>query len=302
MSNIRVECMSSHDCSKSDSPIYYVEDKLYLNSNVKPNPGSVVQTLVRMVRDAYSYSTGGGEYNYYMELEPMRTKITTRYDNSGFIITMWFNGEMNSTHNWSAYPIRTFTTYDLDYTTYNYDISLENFHKTIFNHSKSTHVPNREWRDYVFGFTNPNGPEAGYSDYVSTPGSTRMMYFADNPRVPAGTDIYYGCVLQSSGSHQFTLNRCINNSSNGNYERGVSGVKIQEVSGMCNLTTTETGSEEYRFGDELITKDTTTTSINVAYTSTETTGLNLNDIETEEYRSEEQETFVVFNTNYNYVE
>ena len=253
-----------HNKTDDNPSIIFKDNKTYLTSKVKPNPGNVVNEVVRMVRKDFVYSTGGEQYEYFAEISALKTKITARCKYSAFYVTMWINGEFNNTHDWSWGPIRKIGNGDFTNMGYQSD-SLYNDNSEIydwyydkFNANRDDDSPtNREWQFYNYWYTNPNGWEAGYSNYDSTPISTVSIHFIDVPGVEPGTDIWYSSVLQSTGNHTFYLNRCVNSAQSGAYERGVSGVRIQEISGKCVVNQIQTGIEEYHFGDYHVTQDTT---------------------------------------------
>ena len=264
MSTLKVKHLTGLDGIEENAPIKFNGDGVEFNAKTLPNPGSTIQNVVRMVRSPYTYSTGGSRYNYFAEIECMRTKIRSRFDNSSFFVTMWLNGEPASTHDWTWFPARN--TADVSFS----DAPLQTgttdstgWHTHFFTHEEDLNL-NSEYRNYLgLGYTNTGNYNE--SDYSSTPIQTATMHFIDSPGYPAGTDIWYTNVMMSTGNHTFYVNRCVSYSVS-THETGVSGVRIEEIAGPVVRSEIEDGIEEYHFGDETIigertSADTTGTGI-----------------------------------------
>lgn len=297
MSHLKVEKIEPYSQfsskeSKKISNIKFKGKNAYLNSDTRPQPGGTVQVVHRAVRNATTLGTRGNYDEFFAEVYPMRTKIKTRCDNSAFFVTMWLNGEGSNTHDWQWFPARSFKNVM-------YTAREGTWTKKMFTHRWTSSPENNDINDfmghYVNGYTNPNGWEAGYDNYDSTPICTASIFFMDRPQVPAGTDIYYTSVLMSTGDHTWFVNRCQNISVGGNYERGVSGVRIEEIAGNCVMTQEEDGIEEYRFGDSYVTNETSTSGIELdfsdetVYGSGSTLGGTENEENEEGYSSDETE-------------
>ncbi|MEC9106382.1 MAG: hypothetical protein VX960_04675 [Candidatus Neomarinimicrobiota bacterium] len=265
MSVLRLDKITGRDGTEDNSPMEFIGDKVKFNSHVEPQPGTTVQNVVRHIRGPYTYSTGSSYYEYFADLKCFKTKIKTRYDNSALFVTMWLNGEPGSTHDWVWGAARNFQ--DRGFTTaWNNEGGMD-----MNNGSHETAGFNTQWRWYLSGFTNPG--TYSESDYSSTPSATRTMHFMDNPRKPAGTEIWYTSWMQSTGNHTYYVNRCVNNTNSSSHERGASGVRIEEIKGPCVMTRVEGGSstatngggsegpmEEFHFGDTYITGDRTSSN------------------------------------------
>jgi len=208
------------------------------NSDGISSSATLIQRKLRMITSDFDYPTGGGYSQNFAHATCFRTKITTKKDNSVIIIKMGVNGEGNTTHNWVMYPVRSF----IDTVTMN----ITNYDHNIARHQNDGENPNSTYEYYCFGYTNPGAYNDG--DYDSTPIQTATMEFIDTPNVSAGTDIWYSLVLMCSASATFFINRSVNASVGGGYERGVSYVNIEEYNG-ANLNTSEVqiGITEYTF-------------------------------------------------------
>ena len=75
MSHLKVTNLTGLDGNISNAPVKFTGDTVEFNSQTRPAPGTVVQSVVRMVRSPFSYSTGGAYYQYFAEIDCMRTKI-----------------------------------------------------------------------------------------------------------------------------------------------------------------------------------------------------------------------------------
>ena len=246
MSQLKVSKITGLDGNESNAPVKFTGNNIEFNSNTLPPPGSTVQTVVRMVRSPYTYSTGGAYYAYFAEMDAMRTKIKSRYDNSAFFVSMWLNGEAGNTHDWTWAPARSFV--DVAF-------SENGWHTEFFTHNPGIGGLGTQWRWYLgAGYTNPG--QYGESDYSSTPGDTQHLHFIDAPSQPAGTNIWYTNFMMSTGNHTWYLNRPVSYTQS-SHETGVSGVRIEEIAGPVVRTEIEDGIEEYHFGDEHITGDRT---------------------------------------------
>jgi hypothetical protein len=208
------------------------------NSSGISTGGSPVQRKWRFIKTDFPYSTGGGYNQNFAHATCFRTKITTKKNNSVMLVRMGLNGEPGNTHDWVMYPVRSF----IDTTTMN----ITNWNHNIARHIPDTEGPTSTYEYYNFGYTNPGAYNDG--DYDSTPIQTATMEFIDIPLVAAGTDIWYSLVLMSSGNHTFYVNRSVNSTVNGTYERGVSYVYIEELNGnSMNENEIQSGITEYTF-------------------------------------------------------
>ena len=225
-------------CKRNSLDLFYINSnnkefkfndsyKLSVSNTVNfTSSGSILQRKLRMITTEFDYSTLGGYNEYFAQAECFRTKITTKGNNSGINVRIGLNGEP-SDHNMITYPVRSFI-----------DTSVIN--TTDWNHDIARHIDDNEsaaqqYQYYCFGYTNIGN----YSDadYSSTPIQTAAIEFMDTPNVSAGTDIWYSIIFMSSAAQTFYVNRSVNASVTGNYERGVSYVYIEELDGT-NLTTT----------------------------------------------------------------
>lgn len=254
MSHLKVTNLTGLDGNISNAPVKFTGDTVEFNSQTRPAPGTVVQSVVRMVRSPFSYSTGGAYYQYFAEIDCMRTKIKSRYDSSAFHITMWLNGEPQGTHDWTWAPARSFQDTD-------FNASDGDWHTDFFTHHEALSL-GTQWQYYLgVGYTNPGNYDE--SNYSSTPIQTCSMFFTDSPGVSAGTDIWYTNFMMSSGNYTYYVNRCLNYVNNSTHETGVSGVRIDEIAGPCVRSTIQPGIEEYRFGDQYVTGDRTSANTSV---------------------------------------
>jgi len=208
-----------------------------VNSNSIVYPGATVQRKMRMIKTDFDYPTGGGYYQNFAHATCFRTKITTKENNSALFVRMGLNGEGNATHDWSMYPVRSF----VDTTTMN----VVDWNHNVARHLNDGENPSTQFEYYIFSYTNPgNYPDGNYD---STPIQTATMEFIDTPNVSAGTDIWYSLILMYTGSNTFYVNRSVNASVGGAYERGVSYVYIEEVAGPVQITNVQSGIIEYTF-------------------------------------------------------
>ena len=254
MSTLKVKNLTGLDGVEQNAPVKFTGNKVEFGSGTLTNPGSTVQNVVRMVRSPFTYATGGAYYNYFAEVDCMRTKIKSRFDNSSFFVTMWLNGEPGSTHDWVWFPARN--KLDVPFIDApQQGTNPDGWHTHFFTHQSTLGALSSQWRYYLgSGYTNPG--TYNESDYSSTPMATRTMHFIDSPGYPAGTDIWYTNVLMSTGNHTFYVNRCVNYTTS-SHETGVSGVRIEEIAGPIVRTELEYGIEEYHFGDSEIQDDRT---------------------------------------------
>lgn len=200
-------------------------------------PGAIIQRKVKMIKTDFTYSTGGAYNQYFAHATCFRTKITSKGNQSVFYVRMGLNGEPATTHDWIMYPVRSLIdTTSMNIVDWNHDIA---------RHLDDGENPASTYKYYCFGYTNiGNYPDTNYD---STPIQTATMEFIDTPNVAAGTDIWYSLIMMSSGNHTFYVNRSVNASVGGAYERGVSYVTIEELAGPVTVTDIESGITEYTF-------------------------------------------------------
>lgn len=200
-------------------------------------PGAIIQRVVKMIKTDFTYSTGGAYNQYFAHASCFRTKITSKQPNSAFYVRMGLNGEPNSTHNWTMYPVRSLVDTG--------SVNIVDWDHDIARHLDDGENVSTTYKYYCFGYTNiGNYPD---TDYNSTPIQTATMEFIDTPNVAAGTDIWFSLVMMSSGNHTFYVNRSVNASVGGAYERGVSYITIEELAGPVQITEVESGIIEYTF-------------------------------------------------------
>ena len=199
-------------------------------------PGATIQKKMRMIKTDFNYSTTAGHYQNFAQLSCFRTKITSKKDNSSFYVKMGINGEP-SEHNMVVYPVRGISNTD--------NMNIADWNHNIARHLNDGENPSSQYEYYCFGYTNiGNYPD---TDFSSTPIQTATMEFIDTPNFSAGTDIYYTICFLSSAASTFYVNRSVNASVAGNYERGVSYVYIEELSGPVTTTNIQSGIVEYSF-------------------------------------------------------
>jgi len=241
MSILRVDSITGISGTESAAPIKINGDYAELSSNVKLPPGCVVQTVCRMIHQDYAYSTGGAYYDYFAHLEIMKTRIVSKFDNSAFYVRMGINGESYD-HNWTLFPARAVNATDnapLEYQNY------DQWDLDVARHWLGSEQASTQTQYYASGYTNPGN--YADSDYNSTPIQTCTMEFIDVPEVIAGTNLDYTAVMQCNANYTFTLNRSQNATLSTNYERGVSYVIIQEISGPVKKEYVEGGVYDYTF-------------------------------------------------------
>ncbi|NDB78504.1 hypothetical protein EB155_01445 [archaeon] len=161
-------------------------------------PGLSVQKKIRTIRKKFQYTTGGAYSQNFAHATCFRTKITSKKDNSAFIVKIGLNGEGDSTHDWIMYPVRGFT----DTTSMN----ITDWDHNVARHLNNGENPNSTYEYYCFGYTNIGAYSNEANDYNITPIPTATMEFIDTPNVSANTDIWYSVVLMSSGNHTFFVN------------------------------------------------------------------------------------------------
>lgn len=200
-------------------------------------PGAIINRVVKMIKTDFTYSTGGAYNQNFAHASCFRTKITSKRQGSAFYVRIGLNGEPGSTHDWVMYPVRTFIDSG--------SVNVVDWDHDIARHLDDGENPSTTYKYYCFGYTNPgNYPDTNFD---STPIQTATMEFIDTPNVAAGTDIWYSLVLMSSGNHTFYVNRSVNASVGGAYERGVSYITIEELAGPVQTNVIESGIIEYTF-------------------------------------------------------
>ena len=198
----------------TDKTATFIKDGVVQNNSRLP--GDVVQKTMRMITQDYTYSTGGAQSRNFAHLAIMDTTITTKEAYSVLYARFGLNGEPGSTHDWTMFPV----------------VKIGNgsyqLHAPGARHHMDGSFGTYAYLEYCSGFTNPGNYDE--SDRDSTPIQTATMEFMYFPDKPKGTQVTFGIYMQSSGNHTWYLNRCVNSSTNGHYERGVSYICVEEIS------------------------------------------------------------------------
>ena len=262
------ELASTIDRTKYDIQGTIISNHNLLVDNVKTSTGEYLvrdkklqtTSTYRSLQKKYLSVTGDAivyvEQNSCRLIPQMMVKLYAKSDAPVFFVNHGLNGEPNNTHDWNIFPIVQYPAmlkndqfaptapYDEMSRAWGYSQDLSFWNREVARHKggdkatnpqaqtgSTTYSYNSTYDEYVRGFTNPGNYDE--TDRNSTPIQTAVVeYVTKLDDVKKNDFVIFTLAIASSGDdYTWYLNRCVNASTAGHYERGVSYTYVEEVDG-----------------------------------------------------------------------